>query len=814
MSNTGYVIELTRWGITKGLPSKPYTDVDFQKANNNVIGFNNALQYAYDNGYTNVLLPRGEYAICFPHSILMRDYITFDLNKSTIKVIYDSDRKSPLDTRTTTDYYKFVGMSFRFSGTKHSTLTNGVIQGDKWDRSFTNPNEKYVEGSYGVHFEKGAHFCNVNHCDISGYMGDNITISSTGGDPVYWIGDNQKTRTLGKLDYTTGEPVISTTDLTTVFIDLPSTNNSFVMTGAGYTRRTALTTNYFDVFYYRADGTFMGVLKERKIYTRIFFPVGATKMKIRFYNETDVAKHLWNVIQWGSVPHHNIIEYNDLHDGHRGGVTFGGSYNILRHNVLRHNGKTSDDFMDGRLNNEFAVTTRYHLNQEDSYGDNLVVEKNLIIGGFHGLLIGCYSMHIRDNHLYHCGGTAINLYTIQTAVIEGNYIYNCGNAIGLMGSNVKAFVSVRGNYIFKGSTSISNDTYRMEIYDNTFDSTGVTLSPNDTKVFRNNKLINSSLNASSVKDCYFESTTSTDFTFSLDIMEGCTIKNMSISFNRKSTTVGDVITLKDCDVTNSTLKVSWFGTPTTDIKTLEVHDSRLTDTKLMLIAINGKGRTIVKVKNCLVKITSIITFIESDTNNYYPNNLIEIRDSKFIITRNISQFFTSTKNLLSMTAKILNCEFVNPANTVLDVKLYANPSHLEKLEMAGNTTDGIRLFATDESAIVRYNTERETLSGQAPIDGRYKAGQIAPNVNPAAGGYVGWVCITEGYANNTAWRANTAYVTGTRVNTGGNVYECIIPGTSGTTAPTHTVGTAKDGDVTWKYLGRKASFKEYGLISQ
>src|SRR5688572_18743930 len=96
-----YLIELSRWNITQGFPGKPYTNADYVRANANIQGINNAMQFAKNSGYPGVILPKGFYAICYPRVIKMLSNLTLDLNGSTLKVIYDSDRKSPFDTRTT-----------------------------------------------------------------------------------------------------------------------------------------------------------------------------------------------------------------------------------------------------------------------------------------------------------------------------------------------------------------------------------------------------------------------------------------------------------------------------------------------------------------------------------------------------------------------------------------------------------------------------------------------------------------------------------------------------------------------------------------
>ncbi|PET68287.1 hypothetical protein CN533_27245 [Priestia megaterium] len=107
-----------------------------------------------------------------------------------------------------------------------------------------------------------------------------------------------------------------------------------------------------------------------------------------------------------------------------------------------------------------------------------------------------------------------------------------------------------------------------------------------------------------------------------------------------------------------------------------------------------------------------------------------------------------------------------------------------------------------------------TISGtQIPTWGSYKAGDIVRNSSPAAGGYMGWVCVTSGVSNTSSWVASTAYTVGQQVNANNKVYECTVAGTSGTSSPSHTTGTAIDGTVTWKYVSGLAVFKTYGAIS-
>jgi lysophospholipase L1-like esterase len=56
-----------------------------------------------------------------------------------------------------------------------------------------------------------------------------------------------------------------------------------------------------------------------------------------------------------------------------------------------------------------------------------------------------------------------------------------------------------------------------------------------------------------------------------------------------------------------------------------------------------------------------------------------------------------------------------------------------------------------------------------------------------------------GAAAVSAWGATTAYTVNAVVTSGGNLYQCVVAGTSGTVAPVHTTGQALDGTVLWQY---------------
>lgn len=68
-----------------------------------------------------------------------------------------------------------------------------------------------------------------------------------------------------------------------------------------------------------------------------------------------------------------------------------------------------------------------------------------------------------------------------------------------------------------------------------------------------------------------------------------------------------------------------------------------------------------------------------------------------------------------------------------------------------------------------------------------------------AGNTITFEYLSSTWIRYKTWVASTAYSSGARVWHNGNRYTWVSGTTSGSTAPTHTVGNASDGGVTWAY---------------
>ncbi len=457
-----FTIELDRWGIQTGIPEKPYQPEDYQKAMQNINGINSALTYANEQGYSHVLLPKNEYAICFPTPIQLKSNQTFDCMGATLKVIYDSDNRSPFDPDQNRHPSFLEGNALEFTrGVRNSHLKRLRLIGDRYERSFQYSEERRREGSYGVVFRGDACYCSVSHCYIAGFMGDQIRFVAEGY--IRTGSSGQGSQVLGTVDITTGAvvPNPNATSVVSALISIPSSDKPFfTIGGQGYSRTTRMNNKKFEVYYYQGSN-FLGRLTGNKVQAPVTIPAHATHMRLMYLNETDPNKNFDIFIRYGGDCHHNVVEFNELADGHRGGIQPGGSYNIIQYNKIRNNG-SSDGWLWGGIPT-FPDSTRYGINQEDSYGDNTIIRGNHIYGSFHAILVGTYSIFIENNVINNCSN-GIRVYGMEYGSITNNYIQT-GNAVSSSGTSLLGAVQVIGNYCL-GDIALGNATYECIVKGN------------------------------------------------------------------------------------------------------------------------------------------------------------------------------------------------------------------------------------------------------------------------------------------------------------------------------------------------------------
>ncbi|MEI5907755.1 hypothetical protein WAK64_11895 [Bacillus spongiae] len=813
-------IELETWGISQGFPTKPYSEDDYLQAFNNVEAINEALKYAKEAGYSSATLPTGDYSVCYPEPIELQSHLTLNLGGARLKVMYDSENRSPFDS-SSDPVYLFGGSLFVFSGVKNAHLTNGEVIGDMYERSFVSSGEVAVEHTNGVQIKNGSSFCSVSSCEVHGFAGDCLTFVSGGRDR----GGMTVGATSGSINEQTGalEPAQDANSNTVYspefIIDREKHYKTFSLGGQGYSRNTTLNDKYVDVFFYGEGDVFIGVLKGMKVQTPISIPIEAEKFRMMFYEETDENKDFQIFINWGSDCHHNVVEYNEFYNGHRGGLQLGGSYNIIQHNIIRDSGKFTNTFLDGIP--AFNDTTRYLINQEDSFGENSIIRYNHLSGGFHALLLRSWSIMVEGNVINNITASALVLYSIEYASIKGNYIQSGG--IHLNGSGLPGKVIIEGNFLRE--VNFSNVDYSVICVNNHIRGsidTGDAVFENNWIFFKDTAL---SISGNKInKNCFlaekgFEAIKPAANIFKL--YDGEAIFSNNDFYNVKlflNLSVGKV-KFKDCLFVKSELYTS---VSSIDFM-LEVEDGKSMDSYFNIRSSPMKDSFKCLIKGMQFSISesyehdALINILVTTYNNVQNVFTLTIKDCHFIIEQSeLAQIIEYNYLYIDQSSvHLLNNSFQYVGDQVLYSNYFDHINRVASAVIADNKLDNI-VFRDDFSNVQKFSFFDPDKKGLTePNEGYFNKGDIYYNANPAPGGYIGWVALNQGYANQVSWIAEMNYEVGDIVNSNNTVYLCTVEGTSGTTGPNHDAdqGTAIDGTVTWSYLGNLAVFKSYGPIS-
>ncbi|WP_459500028.1 right-handed parallel beta-helix repeat-containing protein [Bacillus sp. C1] len=689
-----FLIELDRWGIKEGLPTKPYVDADYIQADKNIQGINNALQFAANNNYSEVILPKGIYALCYPREIIMVTNLSFNLNGSTLKVIYDSNKKSPFDNRTTTDYYNFKGISFVFSKVSNSYLCNGEIVGCREDRSFLDSREVAQEHSYGVVFRQGASYNTLRNCTIRDYMGDNISFLSTGYADY---AEFDPGLTVNSLDYATGLPITNTgKTLISKFLNLPQniipSYQSMYVAGAGYARTTNLNNKNFDIFFYDQADKFIGVHKKRRIYSDITIPVNAKKIRFQFFDETVTAKNLGITLWYGPMPSHNTVTHCEIYNGHRGGITGGGSYNVIEHNTIRDNGKALGRFIDGKP--IFNDPTRYSINMEDSYGANCVIRHNEMYGSYHGILVGCYDIDIYDNTIHNIDNIAINIYGTASGKIRGNTVFNSQVNLGLMSPIFYSpLISVTDNTFVGGTTNMNVISYRVSFSQNQFRNPA-SIFINDNCSFWSNHIVFDEdvsgfwIKAKKIKDCTFKSTVTREITLKTYELDNCEFENLRVRIEPLNNKLVEICKIHNSEFTNCEVRNHIFsGCPLNTV----FKKCKLTDTATQAGITNTDNQNpYTLLEDCQLVYNSKAYMFLSETNRQYTT--YKAVNCKVIINNQSFNALLSSGLAVGVNELILeNNDFVYTGSAPLTLKPYLNKNHIRNFVDSGNTFTNIVL---------------------------------------------------------------------------------------------------------------------------
>jgi hypothetical protein len=830
-TSSTYVVELERWGISNNETN----------AINTTLGLNNAIQWARDNNYQIVFLPKGNYLI--------------DKN-SSVKLCSNTHYKF-YDCLLVKESNNLEGYSVILNDSISNVVIEGVkIKGDRETHDYSNGSTH--EGGHGIHCKNSCQNIVIKNCEVYECTGDGFTtfmdFSALGGaqHPVHFAKGDINSQ--GGLD-------ISKTNYTTVtkFFDVTSallkSVGYFYYSGdgyGGYGTGSNLNKTVIKVHFYTAANTYLGY-RNTRTYEFIYLdslPLGTTQVRFSFLQNFDLMNGNLHYVLCAKIPQYITYTNCRAHKNRRLGTSVNGGRFITYDNCEFFNNSNPMTISKG-------TNPGYGMDIEDGYMTNQkITVKNCNFydnraGAF--ICVSTRGVHLENNkfrgavNFSGSGDDYFSLNNMYYGSINGRSITSGVETDG-------TFCTFRNDSIFGESCAINAGNTTLE--NCVFSKCSLLLSGETAKVF-NCKLTFDDPD----KDLAFSFTSKNievrNSTFDIRRATGLA----TASYNATENAIFSNVKF----LTNQSPGGIYIGTKNLLIENCEfIHTGTIANYSRMMVSESMRVENSI-FKNLslrfdggdiygtekLAKDTGYITHIFKGNRIiwdapysvfthearspgvsflYIPrlgildNNLqITGIGSSLGILSTLRAFTENHLQLSNNTIVTTNNVGINTKGSIVVEGVYRKTGTTlttPKTIIVANNNNSINsdiIFTNNVNTQLEKNILGNTLlpalAASTPTFGNYSVGQILYNTIPTSGNYIGWVCITSGTANTNSWAANKSYSLSTMVNVNGRVYKCTTAGTSSAIPPSHTSGTAKDGSVIWEYADVLAVFKAFGLIT-
>ncbi|NOU70899.1 hypothetical protein GC098_05555 [Paenibacillus sp. LMG 31458] len=831
MTTVTYMVELERWGIQNNETN----------AINTTQGLNNAFQWARDNNYQIVALPKGIYLIDKNSSV--------KLCSNTHYLFYDC--------LLIKESNNFQGYSVITNDSISNVIIEGVkIKGDRETHDYSSGSTH--EGGHGIHSINSCYNVLIKNCEVYECTGDGFTtfmdFSALGGvqHPGHFAkGDinSQGNLDSSKTNYTT------VTRYFDVSSNLVKSVGYFYYSGdgyGGYGTGCNLNKTVIKVHFYNVTGTYLGYRNTRS-YEFIYLdslPTGTTQVRFSFLQNFDLMNGNLHYVLCAKIPQFITYMNCKAHKNRRLGASVNGGRFITYDSCEIYNNS-----------NPMAISTGcnpgFGMNIEDGYMTNQkITVRNCNFydnraGAF--ICVSTRGVHLENNKFrgaVNFSGSGDDYFSVNNMYYGPITGRSITSGVELDGT----FCTFRNDSIFGDSCSINAGNTTLE--NCVFSKSTLTLNGETAKVY-NCKLTFDDPDKDGVVSFSSKNIEIRNSTFDIRRAKGLA----AASYNTTENAIFSNVKF----ITNQNSGGHYVGTKNLIIENCEfIHTGTIVNYSRMMVSESMRVENSI-FKNLslrfdggdiygnekLAKDTGYIThvfknnkivwdipytvqtheargpgvsFLSIPRIGILDNNLQVIGIGSSLGSLYTMRVFTENHLLLSNNTIVTsNTAGINTTGTIVIEGAYrkggttlATPKTTIVAQNNNKINSNI-IFSNNVNAQLEKNILGNTLlpalASSAPTFGAYSVGQLLYNSTPIPGGYVGWVCTTSGTANNNPWAANKTYTLNTMVNANGKVYKCIIAGTSSTTAPSHAIGSAIDGSVTWEYADIIAVFKSFGLIS-
>jgi hypothetical protein len=436
-----YMIELGRWGIKN----------DGTDAVNTSKGINDVLKFASDQGFEEVLLPKGIYLIDENNPIEPQSFMVFNLNGSILRI-------------RTNGLIGYALINFQ-RNQQFSRITNGKIEGDKDTHDYTSITSTH-EWGHGIRVDStpvvGANvrFMSIDNLEIYNCTGDGIALESLYGQ-IPNISFDGKFE-MGGINTTDGALVVDANRIrSSVKIDLTQPNivkwGYFGLYGGSYGGLGAgITSDLYDVIFYNKDSTFNSAKINIQFFDEVEVPQGANYAKVVIHQSTVPAMGQSTItLKVVEFAKHVYIDKCNIHECRRLGISVSGAKHVyIKESEIHHIRGTAPqgaiDIEDMYDSNQYINIENNNIHDNASYnivavaGRHISITNNAIKGGTLAINENVDKAIINGNDFRDVGGLLA-----AEVIFSNNHLY--GSRIVLSAGSKEACIN---NCLFHNSTLV------------------------------------------------------------------------------------------------------------------------------------------------------------------------------------------------------------------------------------------------------------------------------------------------------------------------------------------------------------------------
>lgn len=424
-------VNLVSWSEYK---KPPYTSEEYTTAYNNGVNLVAAIENAYSNGATKIILEKGKYPWVIvntnqnyqtglnPHAILNGfENLEIDFGGSVFFMLFDSVNRSPYHTGGSLPPHMIGGCIFAIQNTTNFTIKNIELRGCQYNRSWVT-GEQDTEQTYGI-----VHSINNINTKLDivahGFRGDAVTGSWDKNTHLTSLNTWEK----GGVDVNTGAINQDEKSYRTPKISLDwgrILRGSVQIMSGGYLRKAEFRNVFLRVFFYDKNNVLIGSEFTEQC-TRIVLPPKADSLIFVAYDDerTDLTISYGSPLALVTGGSEDLTITGEIYNNHRGGLS-----------NLCNDGKVIDAYIHDIGGTKFgfphyADSTRYAVNNEDVYASKLTLQNVRIANCIHGVLCNANQLVATNVSIDNIQFYAWAVYNSRSVVIDGGTLKNCAIAL-------------------------------------------------------------------------------------------------------------------------------------------------------------------------------------------------------------------------------------------------------------------------------------------------------------------------------------------------------------------------------------------------